>query len=351
MIPVASDVHTGRCWMAMIPPGEDVKMLEPIECTREAWRQRLAELPPEAEIAREVSTSGYFVMSVLEEAGWRERAHWVHTAGIDSLRKQKSDRLDTRRLVKKLAVHDVDPLPEAWFPPPPIRELRLLARQRCGLARLRAQTKNRVNRLLEMHGLRPQRCVFTAKGRAWIQQQALSAGAQLCFARMFRLYDFLTAERETSEAELTAAAAAFPQVALLMTIPGLGHMLAAVIWSEMGDLARFDSADALLNYTGLVPSSYDSGEVSMHGPITRQGPVWLRWALVTAANPSADGQQESAGTALLAFAALPQVAQCGQDGRGGFRRPLRLWSFETRSTFPGRTLGPESRQVGAASLR
>ena len=135
MIPVASDVHKGRCWMAMIPPGEELKMLEPIECTREAWRERLAELPPEAEIALEVSTSGYFVMSVLEEAGWRERAHWVHTAGIDSLRKQKSDRLDTRRLVKKLAVHNVEPLPEAWFPPPPIRALRLLARS------LRAQRR------------------------------------------------------------------------------------------------------------------------------------------------------------------------------------------------------------------
>ena len=122
------------------------------------------------------------------------------------------------------------------------------------------------------------------KGRAWIQQQALSSAAQLCFERMFRLYDFLSAERESSEAELTAAAAAFPAVALLQTIPGLGHMLAAVVWSEIGDLARFDSADALLNYTGLVPSCYDSGEVSMHGPITRQGPVWLRWALITAAN-------------------------------------------------------------------
>jgi len=73
-------------------------------------------------------------------------------------------------------------------------------------------------------------------------------------------------------------------VALLQTIPGLGHMLAAVVWSEIGDLARFDSAGALLNHTGLVPSSWDSGEVSIHGSITRQGPGWLRGALITAAN-------------------------------------------------------------------
>ncbi|MGH9350842.1 MAG: hypothetical protein ACRD2G_01555 [Terriglobia bacterium] len=119
MIAVASDVHKGRCWMSMIPEGGKLKMLEPIECTREAWRKRLGELPPEDEIALEVSTSGYFVMSVLEEAGWRERPHWVHTAGVDSLHKQKSDRLDTRRLAQKLSVSQLDPLPEAWFPPAP----------------------------------------------------------------------------------------------------------------------------------------------------------------------------------------------------------------------------------------
>jgi len=36
----------------------------------------------------------------------------------------------------------------------------------------------------------------------------------------------------------------------------------------MGDLPRFHSADALLNDNGLVPSSYNTGEVSTHGPIT-----------------------------------------------------------------------------------
>jgi transposase len=59
-------------------------------------------------------------------------------------------------------------------------------------------------------------------------------------------------------------------------------LLAAAIWSEIGDLGRFSSADAVVNYTGLVPSLYESGEVS--GSITRQGPRWLRWALITAAN-------------------------------------------------------------------
>ena len=284
MIAVASDVHKGRCLMAMLPPDGKLMGLEPIECTREAWRKRLAELPPEAEIALEVSTSGYFVMSVLEEAGWRPRAHWVHTAGIDTLRKHKSDRLDTRRLAQKLAVSKVEPLPEAWFPPASIRHLRLLARQRCWIALLRAQTKNRVRSLLEMHGLRPKHSPFSAAGQEWVKRQELPKPVQTCFEQMFRLYEFLRAEREESEASLTAYAAQFPEVARLQTIPGLGHILAAVVWGEIGDLPRFSSADALMNYTGLAPSLYQSGEVTRPGPITHQGSRWLRWALVTAAN-------------------------------------------------------------------
>jgi transposase len=268
----------------MVEEAGKVKMLEPVECTREAWLQRLAELPPEAEIALEVSTSGYFVMSVLEEAGGRERAHWVHTVGVDSLRKQKSDRLDARRLARKLAANAADPLPEACFPPAAIRHLRWLARQRCRIARLRALTKNRLNSLLQMHGLRPPASLVSAAGRDWIRQQQLPEPVQQCFDQTLRLYDFLCLERETSEANLAAHAVQFPEIKLLATLPGIGHILAAVIWGEIGTLDRFPSADALVNATGMVSRLYQSGDVSIQGPITRQGSAWLRWALITAAN-------------------------------------------------------------------
>ena len=284
MIAIGADVHKRTCTLAMQGEDGQLTMLPSMENTRENWLHRLAKLPPEAEIALEVSTSGHFVMSVLEEAGWRERAHWVHTAGIDSLKKQKNDRLDAKRLARKLSVAERDPLPEAWFPPPPIRELRLRARQRCWTAVGRAQCRNRLRSLLQMYGLRPKGSPFTPQGRAWLEKQQLPPAAREYVERTWRVHDFLSAERESSEASLVAASASFPEMARLQTIPGLGHILAAVIWSEIGDLRRFASADALVNYTGLVPSLYESGEVSHHGGITRQGPAWLRWALITAAH-------------------------------------------------------------------
>lgn len=284
MIAIGADVHKRMCKLAVESEDGEVKMLPSIENTREEWLELLAHLPPEAEIAVEVSTSGHFVMSVLEEAGWRQRSHWVHTAGIDSLRKQKYDRLDARRLARKLSVADRDPLPEAWFPPPPIRELRLRARQRCWIAMGRARCRNQLRSLLQMYGLQPGRSPFTEPGRAWLEEQKLPAAAREYAERILRVHDFLSAERDSSEASLIAASLGFPEIGRVQTIPGLGRVLAAVVWSEIGDLSRFASADALANHTGLVPSLYQSGEFSVQGGITRQGPVWLRWALIAAAN-------------------------------------------------------------------
>ena len=166
MIAIGIDVHKRKCTVAAQGERGGLRMLPSIDNTREDWLALLQELPPGAEIALEVSTGGYFAMSVLEEAGWRDRAHWVHTAGIDSLRKRKTDRLDARRLARKLSVAEREPLPEAWFPPAEMRELRLRARQRCWLAVLRAQVRNRTQSLLQLHGLRSGRNPFSPRGQA-----------------------------------------------------------------------------------------------------------------------------------------------------------------------------------------
>lgn len=284
MIAVGVDVHKRQCTIAIQREDGELASFGPMENRREAWMDLLTKLPPEAEIALEVSTSGYFAMSVLEEAGWRDRAHWVHTAGIDSLRKQKTDRLDAQRLARKLSVADRDPLPEAWFPPPEIRELRLRARQRCWLAVLRAQVKNRLQSLLQMHGQRsPVTDLFGKAGRTWLTTQVLPEATRESVEQLLRVHDFLIQELKKAEESLRTADRQFPELARLQTIPGIGEILAPVIWSEMGTLERFRSADAWVNYSGLVPSLYESGEVSVRGGITRQGSAWLRWALVSAA--------------------------------------------------------------------
>ena len=153
-------------------------MLPSLETTRENWRNLVQRLPGEAELGREVSTGGPFVMSVLEEAGWRKRAHWVPTPGIDRLRKPKYDRRDARRLARKRSGAHRDPLPEAWFPPAGIRELRLRARQRCQLTLGMVPVRSRARRLLQRYGVQRAGNPLSAAGGEELVRQKLPAAAQ-----------------------------------------------------------------------------------------------------------------------------------------------------------------------------
>src|ERR671923_92577 len=52
---------------------------------------------------------------------------------------------------------------------------------------------------------------------------------------------------------------------------------------EIGDVGRFASPRKLAGYSGLCPRVYQSGERDLRGPLSKQGPRYLRWALVEAA--------------------------------------------------------------------
>jgi transposase len=71
-------------------------------------------------------------------------------------------------------------------------------------------------------------------------------------------------------------------VPLLTTIPGIAWVLAYTIAAEIGDIARFPSPRRLAGYTGLCRRVYQSGESDRRGPLSKQGPRYLRWALIEA---------------------------------------------------------------------
>lgn len=71
---------------------------------------------------------------------------------------------------------------------------------------------------------------------------------------------------------------------LILTIPGISHVLGAQIVAEIGDINRFHSAPAVVKYAGINPSISQSGEFSStENHITKQGSPYLRRALYLAA--------------------------------------------------------------------
>ena len=69
----------------------------------------------------------------------------------------------------------------------------------------------------------------------------------------------------------------------ITTIPGLKNRMGAMILAEVGDFSRFDSADQILAYAGLSPSTYQSGQLkSSYSHMEKRGSRYLRYAIINA---------------------------------------------------------------------
>ena len=70
----------------------------------------------------------------------------------------------------------------------------------------------------------------------------------------------------------------------LMTVPGIGYILAAIIIGEIGDITRFATPSKLQAFAGLEPTKYQSGQFTgQRDVMVKRGSTHLRWALLMAA--------------------------------------------------------------------
>ena len=70
---------------------------------------------------------------------------------------------------------------------------------------------------------------------------------------------------------------------LILTIPGISYRMGAMIIAEIGDFSRFDSADKILAYAGMFPSTYQSGQLdNCYSHMEKRGSRYLRYALYNA---------------------------------------------------------------------
>ena len=69
----------------------------------------------------------------------------------------------------------------------------------------------------------------------------------------------------------------------ITTIPGISYRMGAMIIAEIGDFSRFDSADKILAYAGMSPSTYQSGQLdNCYSHMEKRGSRYLRYALYNA---------------------------------------------------------------------
>jgi transposase len=232
-------------------------------------------------IVVESTFNWYWFVDGLQEAGYD--VCLAHTLGLYMITgaKVKTDRRDALALAKLLKAGMI---PQAYIYPKETRPIRDLLRQRSRMVALRGAEYGSLRRLLLRHGL-------LEHSRNDIKQTA-NEDIQRWFAHpLVRLHgqhelqriDLYTQQIDTLEPQLLATVQDCPEFHRVLTIPGLGKILAMTIVYEIGEIARFQNAREFSSYCRLVPGVAQSGPISRRGRPAKQGSPHLKWAFGQAA--------------------------------------------------------------------
>ena len=209
-------------------------------------------------------------------------------------------------------------LSSSFIPPPEIRNLRDLTRQRTQIVRDRATVANRIQKVLEDANIKLSSVasdVLGASGRAMIRalidgqddpdelaglakrrlrgkipelKKALHGRVtehhRFLLRALLEQIEFLEGLIARFDAQIEEAMAPWDETAgRLQAIPGLGEKAAEVILAEVGpDMTPFPTAGHLSSWAGLCPGNDQTAGRQRNGKTTK-GSQWLRTTMVQVA--------------------------------------------------------------------
>lgn len=261
--------------------GNIVDQLKLYHADKEKVKEYFSGLPKGSIVALEACGFDHWLGDLIEEAGLTVKL--AHTAKTKAIAEEriKTDKLSAGALADLLRL---DLLPEAYRAPTDIRDARLFMRYRQSLVYLRSSLKNRIHSVIDYYGIQQAFSdLFGKEGRQFLQQLELPKLQCSIVNNYLSVIDELNVLINKAEGQLRRQLKTDSRVKLLMTIPGIGIIIAHIILAEIGDIRRFNSRHKLARYIGIVPSLHQSGQTLYRGRITKQGNKHLRTAFVEAA--------------------------------------------------------------------
>jgi transposase len=153
-----------------------------------------------------------------------------------------------------------------------------------------------------------------AAAQRWLlaNRDLLKPVQQQTFADFIDVVMLTERHRERLRREIifaTRSARFAPIASLLMSVPGIGEIWAAIIAAEIGPFDRFPNADTLEFWAGLTADMKESAGRTQSGNITKAGSVTLRWALCQAAVTlcQCDARQEAIRQRLVKRLGKPRA--------------------------------------------
>jgi len=256
-----------------------------LEHGRGAIQGYLSRYPARGNVAVEATGNWYWIVSEIEQAGYVPLLVHPRKAKLMMGMINKTDKLDVHGLNR---LQRNGTLPTVWIPSGDLRDLREVTRLRMVLASQRTRLKNRITSTLDKYalGISDASDVYAAKVRSRLVTQfaLLPPHTRWACEIMLEQLDVVENQIKAQEKRLKEILEVTPVMRLLMTLPGIGLILSAVLALEIGDITRFASAERLASYAGTTPRVHSSGDKVRYGRLRPDVNRYLKWAFVEAGN-------------------------------------------------------------------
>lgn len=269
------DLHKREAQVAV--RNDDGELIEQVR-VKNTDLEELAQRYAGGKALLEATTNYFYIYDMLSEHVEVVVGHPPKLKAIAETDK-KTDRIDAKELSRLVWLGSV---PESYVPTDEIRECRALVRGRISLLEERTSFVNKIHSLLLDNGITREVKPLSVKGRAYLEELSFPAPWDGLLTSYLSVIDTLTEEIEQLDDRIEDRAAVLDETQLLMTIPGISHYSALVIYAELGEIKRFDNAKEVVRYVGLNPVIRESGDSRFEGGISKRGPGNVRWLLVQA---------------------------------------------------------------------
>jgi transposase len=282
---IALDVHKKYTWARVENPQGDRLYESRLQHTHGTIKNFVHRWSEGSPVAVETVGNWYWVVDEIEAGGGKPQLVNARLAKLMMGSVNKSDKLDAKGMNR---LQRTGTLPTVWIPPSSVRDARELPRTRMVLSKQRTQLKNRVHATLGKYGLVVEGATdaFGKRGRKIVEglMVKLPPHTEQALRRILDQLDHVCENLQWIETKMMEVFAPCPETIWLKTLPGVGDILAVVIWTEIGTIERFSRAERLASYCGLVAREHSSGGKIRFGAVRRDVNVYLKWAFVEAAN-------------------------------------------------------------------
>ena len=304
--------------------------------SRQQFPLVLAQLPP-ATVVMEACGSAHYWARRIQALG-HEAVLLPPHAVRPYVRRNKTDRTDAKGMLEAYRNEEIRPVPVKSVAQ---QTLASLHRLRSGWLAERTARINTLRGLLREFGILIPLGAHHAVPSAWAQIEDAESEIPILSAPLSprSAPEIRDLERRVKmiEHQLAALAPQTPAVAQLLTIPGVGLLIATALVAFVGDIQRFPSGRHFASYLGLTPRESSSGLRRRLGAISKRGDVYLRTLLIHGARSVLLAAKRRSPDRLRAWALARRERPRPQQGRRRSRqqaRQDRLGRLEARPTLP-----------------